>query len=97
MYHNSPPTDYVAIIGGIISLIVIITFFVMASRLKSIMESTGYLQKYVRKQALSKEYVRVVKCPTCSDPFELWDNEPDPEFCSSCRERMKPKIAPPQA
>jgi hypothetical protein len=95
MYHNSPPVDYVAIIGGILSLIVLITFFVMAFRLKKIIQYLRSTNGIIRARA-TKEGMFQVKCTYC-DAMNDIVNDYRPVLCWSCGKDLKKTIELEQA
>jgi hypothetical protein len=95
MYHNSPPIDYVAIIGGILSLIVLITFFVMAFRLKKIMEYLRSANGIIRARA-TKEGMFQISCTYCDTKNDIV-NDYRPVYCWSCGKDLTITIEKEQA
>jgi phage FluMu protein Com len=79
--YNETTINFSAIIGGILSLLLIITFFVIAARLKKIMQSTILTAKILRADAIIKGTVKSVICPDCKTVNNVFDDDPRPVHC----------------
>jgi ribosomal protein S27E len=80
MYNNSPSINLATVLAGIVSLILIITFFVMAFRLRKIMEYQSKIAGITRAKA-KKEGILEVWCPECSKISYLYSDNPQPIKC----------------
>ncbi len=88
--YNQTSSDFITILAGILSIILIITFFVIAFRLKKIMEYSAYVKKYTNKQASKSGIIYHVICQNCNKPNEVWQGEPVPFHCYNCHDPLKP-------
>jgi hypothetical protein len=71
---------------GIISLIVIITFFVMAFRLRKIKE---YLASLYALEELKPENQKQVKCDKCGKEYSVIKVKTGFMFCAECKHNFK--------
>jgi predicted Zn-ribbon and HTH transcriptional regulator len=75
-------TDNFTILAGLISLIIIVTFFVMASRLKRIMDAIEGLAELEFKKPENR---KPVKCPKCENEFTVSIMKKGTINCPKCK------------
>jgi hypothetical protein len=75
-------TDNVTLIAAVISIIVLITFFVMASRLKRIMEAIEGLAELEFKKPENR---KSIKCENCEKEFTVSIVKKGTINCPNCR------------
>jgi ribosomal protein S27E len=95
MYNQSSNIDVVYIVAGFLSLILIITFFVMAFRLKKIME---YLSKMAGIALLKTKRENIIElwCPDCQNKHFYFTDDSHPIKCAcgnDITEHLDKKIA----
>lgn len=88
MYHSNPTIDITAIITGVIGLLTIITFFVMAFRLKNTMQATASLNKIFRARAIKEGLITIKECPQCHTHNDIFEMDSRPIICSKCDENL---------
>lgn len=75
-------TDNVTLLAAIISIIIIVTFFVMASRLKRIMDAIEGLAELEFKKPENR---KSVKCGKCENEFTVSIVKKGTINCSNCK------------
>jgi Zn finger protein HypA/HybF involved in hydrogenase expression len=74
--------DNVTLLAGIISIIIIITFFVMAYRLKRIMDAIEGLAELEFKKTENR---KTIKCEKCENEFTVSIVKKGTINCPKCR------------
>jgi hypothetical protein len=90
MYNTSSNIDLYYVIAGILSAILIITFFIMALRLRKIMESVGIMSAIARAVS-RKEGILEIECPNCERINFIFDK--DKPVCRKCSQDLTKQIA----
>lgn len=75
-------TDNVTLLAGIISIIVLITFFVMSSRLKRIMDAIEGLAELEFKKPENR---KIIKCEKCENEFTVSIVKKGTINCPKCK------------
>jgi len=88
MYRD--PFPVFEFIAGVISLAMIITFFVMARRLLLIKREVESVRKILRHQAAKGGILIIGKCPDCGRLMEIFGEEP--AWCPNCQVNAKPLV-----
>jgi hypothetical protein len=84
MYRTPIFEDPIVIISGILSLIVIITFFIIAFRLRIIMQSASFLKEYFVSKGTTEGIVKRKICPREDCRHENIYIEHEPTGCKVC-------------
>jgi ssDNA-binding Zn-finger/Zn-ribbon topoisomerase 1 len=79
-------TDNVTLVAGILSLILIITFFLMAVRLGKI---SDYLEALLEIEERKPENRKQVTCPECKKDFSLGITKKGFMTCPECKKSIK--------
>jgi ribosomal protein S27E len=90
MYNQSSSPDLISILTGILSLIMVITFFVMAFRLKKIMEYLKPMSGIALGEAVKKGMIEVT-CGSCERLNYILDDQ-RPVYCTKCGKELKIKV-----
>jgi DNA-directed RNA polymerase subunit RPC12/RpoP len=80
--------DVILLVAGIISIIMIITFFIMASRLKSIESLLDTLTQLELKKPENK---KTVKCGNCGKEFFISILKKGSYTCPDCKNTIQIK------
>ena len=76
------PEEIIVIISGILGLILIITFFVMANRLKRIMRVLVFFQRLENRKP---ENWTQIHCKNCHHEFRVSKGGKDKVICPKCK------------
>jgi len=82
MFNHSLSSDLVTILAGILSIILIITFFVIAFRIKRIMKYLEPINRIILSKAKKEGLIEIV-CPSC-DRLNYIPVDERPAFCIKC-------------
>lgn len=91
MYHNTPSIDLATLIAAAIGVIMIITFFIMARRLRRIKDSTDSMNKLFRFKAEQEGILIEVTCHSCSFVNDIIGDH-RPVFCKNCGANIEKDI-----
>jgi phage FluMu protein Com len=95
MYNHSLSPDLITILAGILSVILIITFFVIAFRIKKIMKYLEISNRIILSKA-KKEGLLEITCPSC-DRLNYIPGDERPAFCIKCGLKLTDSIEKLQA
>jgi phage FluMu protein Com len=82
MNNYSSTPGLITILAGILSLIVIITFFVIAFRIKRIMKYLEPINRIMLSKAKKEGLIEIV-CPSC-DRLNYVPVDERPAYCTKC-------------
>lgn len=76
--------DTLTVIAGILSLVSIIVFFVMAANISAMLKEQRKTNEYILKSANNAGFRKNAFCPKCGQPLVHWANERR-LMCTKCR------------